>query len=30
MGHVEYTHTAEKFFRELKGNNAKYIKKNNG
>ena len=27
MCHVEYTRTAEKFFGELKGNNAKYIKK---
>lgn len=27
MGRVEYTHTAEKFFGELRGDNAKYIRK---
>jgi mRNA-degrading endonuclease RelE of RelBE toxin-antitoxin system len=27
MTDVEYTHTAEKFFSKLKGNNKKYIKK---
>jgi hypothetical protein len=27
MGRVEYTHTAEKFFGELRGDNAEYIRK---